>query len=434
MNVNYLMKRNDVYYFRIVVPTHLHGKFAKNEFWRSLRTRSRNEAVVKVAPLVEHFLKMFDSPDTHTDEPVSFERLKEVSATLSFEYMDATAVDAAPIPETINIIGKRMDAFKLMKRPNDLDIAAMSGAVENPALTFTDALKRYKELSPDKWLMLDERSKYKKWRPFTEAVNSFTEAMGEVDVLKLRPKQGFEFAAYLVKKVAEGKMKVGTARKKIMWLKMIMTKVFQSDYPELSNPFDKVTIESDGEEKGKRLPFTEDEVQAIERKLADSDANEELKALMEVAENTGATCKELAFLAKADIFLDAPIPYISIRPNEFRGRVKSGGVRHRDIPLIGKALEAMKLHPEGFPRYRRHNGSEALSAAANKLIKQVAPKKSFYSYRHRIADRLRNSKCQDTMKNSIMGHASEGMQMHYGEGYDMPNKLKALKKALLKVN
>ena len=148
---------------------------------------------------------------------------------------------------------------------------------------------------------------------------------------------------------------------------------------------------------------------------------------------TGATCKELVLLQKADIHLDGPISYISIRPNDLRDEVKSGGDRHRDIPVFGAALEWLKKFPDGFERYRRHNGSEALSASSNKIIDTVAKGKTFYSYRHMIADALRNSGCGDNLKNSLLGHSSNGHEMHYGSGFTLENKLEALTKALAEI-
>ncbi len=90
----------------------------------------------------------------------------------------------------------------------------------------------------------------------------------------------------------------------------------------------------------------------------------------------------------------------------------------------------MKKFPNGFDRYCRHNGSEAFSASVNKIVKQVAPTKSYYSWRHTFADKLRQSGCGDNLKDSLMGHATKGHSMHYGSGFTLENKLEALKKAL----
>ncbi|UVC07247.1 hypothetical protein IHQ71_18755 [Rhizobium sp. TH2] len=236
-----------------------------------------------------------------------------------------------------------------------------------------------------------------------------------------------EFKDRLFDMVEAGDLHADTANKKLIHVRTVISKVFGADFPEEKNPFDSVSIKVHG--VGKRKPFTPDEIAKIERHFEQSDASDELKALNYIAMNTGSHQKELVFLTKNDINLASPIPFIRIADNEFRDRVKSGGARHRDIPLIGKALEWMKRFPEGFPTYQRSGGSDALSAASNKHLRPLTGK-TFYGYRHRIADVLRNSGCNDSLKDSIMGHTTPGIGSHYGEGYSLEKKRDALMNAL----
>lgn len=60
-------------------------------------------------------------------------------------------------------------------------------------------------------------------------------------------------------------------------------------------------------------------------------------------------------LAANDICLDAPVPYVSIRPRE--GRELKTLTSIRDIPLVGIALDAARRHPEGFERYLNKTGT-----------------------------------------------------------------------------
>jgi integrase len=204
------------------------------------------------------------------------------------------------------------------------------------------------------------------------------------------------------------------------------------DAPELlPSPWDRITIESDGTTGGKRKPFTDNEIVLVRKALSKSGASKQLIALNVISSLTGATCKELTHLHKDDIFVgpDKPICYVAIRPNANRNRVKKNGSRIRNVPLIGQALNEMRKFPNGFDEFCHNNGSEELSRLSNAIIQSVAADKSFYSYRHRIADKLRRSGCSDSLKDSIMGHTTKGMGMHYGEGYELQNKLDALLKA-----
>ncbi|MNE27602.1 hypothetical protein D3C80_1210190 [compost metagenome] len=48
-----------------------------------------------------------------------------------------------------------------------------------------------------------------------------------------------------------------------------------------------------------------------------------------------------------------------------------------------------------------------------------------------MADWLRRSGANDTLKDSILGHTNtKSHSMHYGDGYDIENKKEALEKAL----
>ncbi|MGY4487907.1 hypothetical protein ACVWWR_007098 [Bradyrhizobium sp. LM3.2] len=63
--------------------------------------------------------------------------------------------------------------------------------------------------------------------------------------------------------------------------------------------------------------------------------------------------------------VDAEVPYIRI---EAEGRVLKTEHSERDIPLVGYALEAMKRHPQGFPRY--FDKGSSLSANADEALRQ----------------------------------------------------------------
>lgn len=433
MNVDYITKRDSgAFCFRMVVPPTLRAKFGKREIWKSLRTKDRKQALIKAAPMIEFWSNLFSSGEAPPAEEITFTEVSSTAARLGFDYRAAQDMLAASVQQSVQMVSERVQAAMPIKRRNKSEVAALAGVVDVPGLTMNQALERYRELSPDKFMSYsDERERYKRWRPFVQAAKSFTEVMGDVDILKLKPKDCFIYKAALVQQVADGKLKIDSARKKIMWLRLIHTKVLEIDAPDLLPcPWDRITIEGDGSEKGKRKPFAEDEIKIVREKLDNSEASKQLIAINFISMNTGATCKELTHLHKDDIVLDAPIPYIAIRPNANRNRVKGNGTRIREIPLVGRALEEMKKFPNGFDEFCRNNGSELLSKLSNDIIKTAVDDRTFYSYRHRIADLLRRSGCQDTLKNSIMGHTSEGMMMRYGAGYTLENKLEALLKAL----
>ena len=55
----WLHKRNSVYYLRAIVPRELTGVVGKQEIWRSLGTRRKQEAMQRIRPLIEDVERIF---------------------------------------------------------------------------------------------------------------------------------------------------------------------------------------------------------------------------------------------------------------------------------------------------------------------------------------------------------------------------------------
>ncbi|WP_056335927.1 site-specific integrase [Rhizobium sp. Root482] len=428
MKLKYVVKRGETYSFKIAVPTNQRTRFGRAQIWEALGTADILEATARSVERARYYRKLFGGAPTAGE--MTPETVAATAVALGMKaYTPAESVLNAEVRESLRMLSDGLMSLRLLKAPKIVEVAAVGGVTSVPPLPMTIALERFKELSDDKWMRLRARERTKKLRPYEEAVERFVSEMGDLDILSLRKRDAFAFSKKLTAKVAAKELLASSANKKLMWLKLIVGKVYlaeeQHDKP---NPFEKVKIEHK-EGKRARPPFTEGEIKLVADQIAKSNANGELKAINAVMQNTGATSKEICLLMPSDIFLNAPVPYIRIADNEMRQQVKSGGDRHRDIPLVGRALDAMRRFSGGFPKYRRDNGSEVLSASSNKIVRQVVDKTT-YSYRHRMADRLRQSGCEDTLKNAILGHESKGFSMHYGLGFTLENKRDALVKAL----
>jgi hypothetical protein len=90
------------------------------------------------------------------------------------------------------------------------------------------------------------------------------------------------------------------------------------------------------------------------------------------------------------------------------------------------ALEAMRRHPNGFPRY--FDQGDNFSAAAMKHFKKhkllPSAKHSIYSFRHSFKDRLKAAEAPEELIDELMAHAIEKPQ--YGDRYGLKLKLKYL--------
>ncbi|MCQ1773858.1 hypothetical protein NOI24_21320 [Neorhizobium galegae] len=442
-SIKYLFERNKTFYFRMSIPPAKRADFKKREFVESLGTRSLEEAITLLESKTQFYLAKLAGIEI--DDSVA--ALRETTKALTgADYRPVAEVVSAPVEDSIEITGVLIEAFGKLEKPTRNEVAALGGVKQPAAITMREAWELFEKHSEVEWVGLNHREQQKIRNKFMNAVKEFETVMGEdVDILKLTKKDVFTYRTKLLERLApnvaknaaakddpEGTkkkpLKVDTIRKKLMWPRVIARHIYDLESLK-DSPFENLRpIKGIGDEE-KRPPLTEEEVMAVRKHYNEVHANNELVAIMAVIENTGASAKEIVLLDEADIDLESEIPHIAIQPNDHRAILKTDN-RVRKVPLVGIALDAMKRFPQGFPRYRIDNGAENLSAAANKLIKPVAPGKTTYGYRHRLEDLMKAQGVEDTLRDSIKGHGSEGMSGYYGTEYPLHVKLEVLKKVL----
>lgn len=424
-------RKNGYYYFLMNVPKRAQLMFGSKQVWISLDTKSANEALVKVRPLVEEYKRKFQLTDTPATD-INYEMVKAIVEKLSMDYHASQEIREASIRERVEMLSPAIQNRKVIKNPTAEVTAALGGAVEVPALTFKEAFKRFKEIAADKVIGMNRVETGRFWRRYEQPTEDFVKQMGDLDVLKIDVKKADEYRAKLVKRVTDGEFLPDAANHKILWLKIILDDVFRVDYPGKANPFRDVKKIKDKKNTGKkkRPALTEADVMAVRKAFATSAMSDEAKAICIIGEFTGCGAKELGWMTAADIHLEAPIPYISVRENDLRDQVKTGGERHRDLPLIGDALEAMKKFPNGFTRFHHDQGPTRLNRALSDFFRKVTPGKGHYSYRHRMATILKQSGCDLGLRASITGHTLKGNVEHYGDDYDLIQKKEAIEKAI----
>lgn len=153
--------------------------------------------------------------------------------------------------------------------------------------------------------------------------------------------------------------------------------------------------------------------------------NSEARRTVMLIADTGLRLSEAINLNGTTIHLDCAVPYVEVLPD---GRHVKTADSVRQVPLVGTALAAMRLQPGGFPKYV-DRGSQ-FSTEVNKYLTANAlrptPKHTLYSLRHTFKDRLVAAKCQDSMIESLMGHADDHPK--YGEGPALGLKLEVLQR------
>jgi len=149
------------------------------------------------------------------------------------------------------------------------------------------------------------------------------------------------------------------------------------------------------------------------------DINPEARRVVYLVAETGLRLSEATGLTRDAIHLDAPVPYVCVMAD---GRELKTDQSHREIPLVGVALKAIREQPDGFPRYR--DKADSLSALVNKAmeLRGLKPEagQSLYSLRHTFEDRLTAVDAPDKIIACLMGH--KWSRPRYGVGPTLEHK------------
>ena len=424
----YLQERDGWYQFLFTIPKDQRSRFGgKRQIRKSLGTKDRRQAAIKVGPYIERYTAMIEAPQSGT---LSFEAVTTAAEYLEFNYRPAQDFSRLDVQETVAALSQLLSAREMIASPTSIERAAFGGAVEVPALPVSKLFARFKEVDPGRVVNKTPEKERRAWMRYEGKINRFVEIMGDLDCLTLTRKTVREYRLKLIEMVKAGKFKSSAADEHLEKLRTAWRVVIDHDYEHLNleDPFNKVEgINFDDGQK--REEFTQQEVIQIRALLDRPEVDDQLRAIMLIAQNTGAGADELVYLTPEDIVLEHEVPHIKLRPNIHRAALKNKH-RIRNIPLVGVALDEARKHPNGFPKYCTPEGPKDVGDDASEIIKQVAPTKSFGSYRHTMATLLKNTDCKDQHENAIRGHCMTGMSGYYGSAPWLNTLKDALEKAL----
>ena len=142
---------------------------------------------------------------------------------------------------------------------------------------------------------------------------------------------------------------------------------------------------------------------------------------------------EAAGLHIDDLHLDEDIPYVDIRPHQWRSLKTKGS--QRQVPLVGASLWAAQRIKQtasscfAFERYTDNQQCRANSAsnALNKWMQtNFRDDIVIHGFRHALRDRLRAVQCPSEMIDQIGGWSSGKIGEAYGEGFSVCSLQKSL--------
>lgn len=407
MSSPYLLKsRHGIYYFRLVIPVSLRIAVGKTELRRSLKTRSKREAILKAARLLLEAQKLLGSAQGRVTGSVSAPAFIDASRPPS----DTTL--SVPVPK----LSQFFDSYHQFQ---------LFQGVSLKTLDDKEAVVRLLLL-----ICQDKRIDYYN----IDDAKLFREKALQLPPLALRTLQKHPNKVFsdLIGR-GESTISITTYNNYIKNLSTIFSYA-QKEGILNSNPFANMRIKSPVRVNSYRDVFTPSEVALIFEKTSHyRESKQNFKYwLPRLAYYTGARLNELCQLYKQDIKLINDVPCIHIQtvlPNQ---RIKNPS-SERVIPIHSKLVEfgfvewVKKQENQVFPmlKYSEKHGYSATPSrwfgrfkANICLIGNTQGKKDFHSFRHTVADELKQKGVSENLIGGILGHTTGGItNTRYGKNF-----------------
>ncbi len=388
----YLLCLNGNYYYRRRTPVELRDVDPRGHTVKlSLKTddlaRARSFRDFYEKADDELWASMIDGGDAELARG-RYQAAIQRAKALGFSYKPASEVAT----DQIDAILERVESLAGRNVPKPV-VQAVLGTVEMPAVKISKAFEVYRDKIVPHQLRSKSAGQRKRWTNVKHlAVKHFMEIVGDLDIEKIGRDDARKYYDHWMEKIAP---KVGkpshspdTGKRRVGDLRVLYREYFAHlGDKDRDNPFDGLTFKRKGGKRRKRLAFDHDWiVGTILRPGALAGLNEEARGVLLMVADIGARPSEICNLIPERILLKHKIPHLKIEPDDDPDAPREIKTESsiRFVPLTGLALEVMKKHPHGFPRYR--DKEDTLSATLNKYLREnkLAPTEnhSVYSLRH----------------------------------------------------
>jgi integrase len=359
-----------------------------------------------------------------------FDELSTSAEARGFSYKTAVELSEAPINEI-------MLRFRALKAsgdgPGSQAARSLLGAMARPQLSLMDVAHSMAE-----WFPLEIRDKnerqLKGWRArWTRPAQKFVQEIGLDPVfMDIQRHEGIALRDSLQDAILDGVLKGSSAQKDIqnldlMWKKYHLHLGFDvRDIP--SSPFyglgqSLTRLDDDGRKKEIPLEWLTGKILA---KGGIEDIDLVLRDIFYILMETGCRQAEITDIPSTSIVLDHEIPHVWVRHEKgAEAREIKNKASTRKVPLVGRALEAAKRNPGGFPKYR---GTGTLSTDINRELRKrgLLPEGvTVGGLRHLFETRLKLAGIDTDDRGELMGHSVKRIRgrEHYGDMLSLAQKL-----------
>lgn len=429
----YLTRRNGTWHFVRRVPVEFAEIDRRGIIRHSTRIRIAHDRVGRrAARVAEKFNERLEltwkdlALGQSKTEVTRYEDARMRARLLGYEYLENAVLLERPSEMRL----ERLEALVAKGVASDPGArAALLGTEKRPAFKLSRLFIEFEAATKDE-LREFSPEQIRIWRNGrVRAVENFVNVVSDKLVTELTTDDAIDYTEWWRERVLNDGMVAKSANKDIGQLSRMLKEMSVRRRLNLPDIFKGLRLK--GESEKPRCPFETEFIQ--HRFLAKGGLlglNEDARFVMYVITETGLRPSEVVNLTPQAIRLDAAVPHVKIMPEDRRLKTEDS---EREIPLVGVALAALKLRPEGFPRYR--DKSSGLSATLNKYLTEnelrPTPDHTVYSLRHSFKDRLVAVEAPDSLIDSLMGHKT--YKPKYGKGPSLELKLKFLERICLRV-
>ena len=436
-----LVQRQNTWYLKRRVPLRFSSVEPRTEIWMSLKTDSRQVAVLKVAQVWLELVEAWEAKlgGKSDDAADRFRAAQTLSDMRGFKFLSAEQVAHQPIEDILS----RVEAAKGKVGILDEGIAAaFLGVVDQPSLMLSDFPSHVEELAT-----LDNKFKNARqmrvWRNARiRAANNLRSAIGkDIAVVDLTSVHAKAHKRWWEAKMQKDGTSIETANKCFNYVSGMLSRFYDDfDVEDAPRPYLNVGIK-DRFKAPKRK--SEVPVEFILKRwfapTAFDGLNADARDILLLAVETGCRQSELFDLPPSAFNLDCDLPYLAIEHEEGSNDVDGREIKNmhsiRHVPLVGVALAAARRNPSGFPRYR---GKAGFSASVNKYLRNhdlVPEGVTAGGLRHTWESRMKRAGYQVDDRGELMGHSVKGRRgrEQYGDDLTLENRFEIVRKIALPV-
>lgn len=427
-----IVNRAGHWHLRYVVPKRYRAVEPRSQIWISLKTDSEKEAKRMAVEIGRDLTSRLEARllSGGQDAGKVEERYRAVVATanaMGLSYVQAGALlegDPAELVRRLNLAAAQDPEGK---RAEVADAAL--GVVEPPSLMLSGLAAKVIEVSAHENRHKNARQRDDWENNVKRSLKTLQAALGrDVPVMSIGQAEARLHRKRLQERVAAGEITALTASKDLTYASGALRRYYEHlALAEPPKPYAGATITDKFAEESRKLEFSNEWIRSVLLTPGPLEAlNAEARDALLVILETGCRQGEVLDLPAEDIHLDDPVPHFELRFVEGEGgrEIKNRASR-RLVPLVGVALEAMRRHPQGFPRYR---AKDSFSAAVNKFLRDnglmQSPEHTVGGLRHSWESRLKAAGYDNEARAEMMGHsmkAERGREV-YGDTTDLERR------------